>query len=240
MPDRASIALACAVHAERTCVSGWLTDSGYDPIALPDLSRLDENLHSHAVEALIADVAYVPREDDVRSLVRRLGSNRPLVLLGDASRLPHAVVNDLSVITRPLDRDNLLLTVGLALAECRPVRQHPRRAVEPIQAMAQGVSVTIREASIGGVGLEMQGARQVVLPPYFSLRIPEFGVHVLVKRAWMAPVAAEVSRCGGIIEGDLAGATRPWSEFAREAPSPVASVKRRMAIRRQEPRPLQA
>lgn len=233
MSDRASIALACAHHAERAAVSEWLRQSGYDPVAIPDFSRLDDHLQVNAVEALIADVALVPREDDVRNLVRRLGTNRPLVILGDPSRLPKAVQVDLSVIARPLKRDALLLTVGLALAECRPSRRFPRRYVEPIPAIAQGVAVIVREASLGGVGLEVP--RQVVLPPFFSLRIPEFGVHVRVRRAWMTPVGPELSRCGGSVEGDLVDASRPWAEFAREAPAPVASVTRRMAIRRTEP-----
>jgi hypothetical protein len=228
--NRASIAVACTQPAERASVSDWLSQSGYDPVAVSDFSRLDDELQSHAVEALIAELALVPRENDVRDLVRRLGSNRPLMILGDASRLPGAVMGDLSVIKRPLTREGLLLSVGLALAEGRPARRFPRRDVEPIPAVAHGSAVTVREASVGGVGLDLAGARQAVLPPYFELRVPAFGVHVVVKRAWMVPVGPALMRCGGTIEGDLPDATRPWAEFAREAPAPVASVTRRMAI----------
>jgi hypothetical protein len=230
MSDRASIALACTQSAERVALSEWLSASGYHPVALANLSRLDDDLQSNAVEALIADVGLVPREDDVRNLVRRLGTNRPLMLLGDAGRLTVAALSEVSLISRPVTRDAILLSVGLALAEGRPARRFPRRHVEPIPATAQGIAVTVREASVGGVGLEVSGSRQAVLPPFFNLRIPEFGVHVLVKRAWIVPVGAERMRCGGTVEGDLNGATRTWAEFAREAPAPVASVTRRMAI----------
>jgi hypothetical protein len=227
---RVSIAVACLEPAERASVSDWLSQSGYDPVAVSDLSRLDEDLHTNPVEALIAEMAMVPSEDEVRGLMRRLGSNRPLMILGDASRLPTAVRGDLSVIDRPLTRESLLLSVGLALAEGRPSRRFPRRDVEPIPAVAHGIGVTVREASVGGVGLEVAGPRQAVLPPYFELRVPAFGVHVVVKRAWLVPVGPALVRCGGTVEGDLPDATRAWSEFAREAPAPVASVKRRMAI----------
>ena len=152
MTNRASIAVACLQPAERASVSDWLSQSGYDPVAVSDLSRLDEDLHTNPVEALIAEMALVPREDDVRGLMRRLGSNRPLMILGDASRLPKAVRGDLSVINRPLTREGLLLSVGLALAEGRPARRFPRRDVEPIPAVAHGMAVTVREASVGGVG----------------------------------------------------------------------------------------
>ena len=230
MSDRASIALACTQSAERTSLTEWLSVSGYHPVLLPDLSRLDDDLQSNAIEALIADMVLIPRDDDVRNLVRRLGANRPLLVIGDTSRLPVATLGDVSVLSRPVTRDGILLSVGLALAEGRPARRFPRRPVEPIPATAQGISVTVREASVGGVGLDVSGPRQAVLPPYFNLRIPEFGVHVLVKRAWIVPVTPELMRCGGTVEGDLNGATCSWTDFAREAPDPVAAVKRRMAI----------
>ncbi len=230
MTNRASIAVACLEAAERASISEWLSQSGYDPVIVSDLSRLDEDLKAHAVEALIADLAMVPREDDVRSVMRRLGSNRPLMILGDASRLPRAVRGELSVINRPFTREGLVLSVGLALAEGRPARRFPRRDVEPIPAVAHGIAVTVREASVGGVGLEVTGARQTVLPPYFNLRVPEFGVHVVVRRAWLVPVGPARLRCGGTVEGDLPDATRPWAEFAHAAPPPVSSVTRRMGL----------
>jgi hypothetical protein len=230
MSDRANIALACTHSAERVALTEWLSVSGYHPVALTDLSHLDDDLQHNAIEALIADMVLIPREDDVRNLVRRLGANRPLMVLGDSGRLPASTLGDVSVISRPVTRDAILLSVGLALAEGRPARRFPRRHVEPIPATAQGISVVVREASSGGVGLEVSGSRQAVLPPYFNLRIPEFGVHVLVKRAWIVPVGVDRMRCGGTVEGDLNGATRAWAEFAREAPAPVASVRRRMAI----------
>lgn len=230
MSERASIALACPQAHERASVVQWLSQSGYHAVEMSDLSRLDESLQANPIEALITDLSLVPREDDVSGLVRRLGSNRPLMVMGDPSRLPATLLGDVSVITRPLTRDGLLLSVGLALAEGRPARKYPRRYVEPITAAANGVAVTIREASVGGVGIELRGPRPNVLPPFFQLRIPEFGVHVLVKRAWMAPVAVDATRCGGTVEGDMPGATRTWTEFAREAPEPVSFVTRRRAL----------
>jgi hypothetical protein len=230
MPERASIAVACVLHAERATVTEWLSQSGYEPVAIADLALLEESLQSKPIEALIADSALIPRENDVCGLMRRLGSNRPLVMLGDTRGLPGTVLNDLNVIARPVTRDALLLSVGLALAEGRPARRYPRRTVEPIPGTAHGVAVTIFEASVGGVGLELIGHRPSVLPPFFNLRVPEFGVHVVVKRAWMAPAGRDLLRCGGTIESDLPSAKRSWAEFAREAPAPVSAVARRLAI----------
>ena len=63
-----------------------------------------------------------------------------------------------------------------------------------------------------------------MLPPTFRLRVPDAGVHVQVKRAWMTAVSATVMRCGGAVEGDLPDARQPWAVFARE--TPPASVRR--------------
>jgi len=100
----------------------------------------------------------------VRDLVRRLGANRPLVALGESGHLPASLRSDLNVLARPMTRESVIIAVGLALAEGRPARRYPRKPVEPIPATANGITVTIREASVGGVGLEMPGARTNVLP----------------------------------------------------------------------------
>jgi hypothetical protein len=230
MPDRASIAIACSNPSEQAKVAAWLNQSGYHPVTVSDLSRLDEVLQTNAVEALVADLALLPREGDVWGLLRRLGINRPLVVIGDTKRLPSTLASDLTVIDRPVTSEGVTIAVGLALAEGRPTRRFPRRQIEPVRGSAHGVSVIVREASAGGVGLDLVGPRPAVLPPFFRLRLPEAGVHVVVKRAWMTPMNGSVMRCGGTVEGDLPDATRPWSEFAREARSPFAAVGRRFSV----------
>lgn len=222
MSDLASIALACPQAAERASVVEWLGQSGYHTVAVSDLSHLDEELQANPIEALVADAALVPRED-LPGLLRRLGLNRPLVLLGDARRLPASMVGDLSVVPRPVTREALLLSVGLALAEGRPARRFARLKVERISASAHGQAVTVHEISPGGVGFEMPGSRPNLLPPFFGLQIPDLGIHVLVKRAWLAPAGPGNMRCGGIIEGDMPGSRQKWVDFVREAPPRTAS-----------------
>jgi hypothetical protein len=229
MSERPSIAVACGTSHERSSITEWLSLAGYQPVPIPDLMGLDQHLNGKHVEALIADLGLSPREDGARDVMRRLGSNRPLIVIGDTSALPASLRNELSVIPRPVTREALVLGVGLALAEGRPVRRFPRKAVEPIRATAHGMAVIIREASPGGVGLDMPGARPSPLPPYFRLRVPEFGVHVVVRRAWVAP-GAQMVRCGGTVEGDLPDAACTWVDFAKDAPAPVSAGTRRCAL----------
>lgn len=221
MSDPAAvIALACPQPDERALLTRWLSDAGYAPTHVADPLRLDDALQAQSIEALVADVALLPSLDDVRLLLRRLGGNRPLLLVGDRDHQPALDRGELSAVRRPLERDAVLLAVGLALAEGRPARRYPRRFVEPVPATAQGIAVKVTEISSGGVGLSI-AARQAVLPPFFNLRIPDFGVYVLVRRAWMGPMASGSVRCGGSIEGDLRGASTPWADFARGAPAPL-------------------
>lgn len=227
MPTHVSIAVASPVFTDRVAMAEWLGQSGYDPVAMHDLSQLDD-LPGRAIEALIADIALVPRGHDVTTLIRRLGSNRPLLVIGEAGHLPGEVRARVAVLDRPLSREALLLGLGLALAEGRPARRFARRDIEPVPASAHGLAVRVHVASEGGVGIELSKRRLVTLPPYFRLRIPAFGVHVLVKRAWMAPVAPDLCRCGGVVEGDLPDASQPWVDFAREAPAPVAALTLRL------------
>ena len=48
------------------------------------------------------------------------------------------------------------------------------------------MSSKIVDVSNEGVRLEIQGASPSVLPPYFTLRVPGFGVQAKVKRVWVA------------------------------------------------------
>jgi len=65
-----------------------LSQSGYVAVALTDLLGLDQQLQGQPIEALVADMALLPREDTMRDLVRRLGSNRPLVVVATPAVCP--------------------------------------------------------------------------------------------------------------------------------------------------------
>lgn len=217
---RPRIGLAVPDSDERSAVAAWLAEGGYDSVELPDWPRVEDQLQQSQIQAVVADIALFARPDEVVSLIRRMGANRPLLLLGDGARLPVSARGEWSLLPRPLDSNAVTLAIGLALAEGRPARRFRRKRVAPIPASAHGMAATVRETSTGGVGLELVGPRAVTLPPYFKLRIPHFGVHVLVKRAWTTQGASRHTRCGGTVEGDLPDASRPWVDFVREAREP--------------------
>ena len=60
-----------------------------------------------------------------------------------------------------------------------------------------GVSSKVVDVSAEGVRLEITGASPSALPPYFTLRVPGFGVAAKVKRVWVAMPAQGSMWCGG-------------------------------------------
>ena len=177
--------MACPILGERAAFLEWLSATGYEPVPMLDLDLLARDLSTRPVEALIADVALVPAVDLPR-LIRILGANRPLMVVGEADKALEAVPRDVTWIERPVTRDNFLLSVALALAEGRPARRSPRKRVPRLMSQIDGVSAKVMDVSSEGVRLEVTGAAPSALPPFFTLKVNAFGVATRVKRVWVA------------------------------------------------------
>jgi hypothetical protein len=57
-----------------------------------------------------------------------------------------------------------------------------------------------------------------VLPPFFTLRVPGFGVAARVKRVWVATPAQGSVWCGGVIERPNESTAALWTKFVANAP----------------------
>src|SRR6187402_2445945 len=171
MPTVERIGVACPILGERAAFQDWLSASGYEPVPMLDLDLLTRDLSTRPIEALIADVSQVSAIDLPRFL-RILGPNRPLIVVGEASKALEAVPRDVTWINRPVSRDNFLLSIALALAEGRPARRSPRKRVPRLLSQVDGVSSRVMDVSTEGVRLELTGVTPSVLPPYFTLRVP--------------------------------------------------------------------
>lgn len=219
MPILERIGVACPIPGEHAAFLEWLSAAGYEPVPMLTLDLLARDLSMRPVEALIADVSLVPAVDLPR-LIRILGANRPLIVVGEAANALEVVPRDVSWIDRPVTRDNFLLSVALALAEGRPARRSPRKRVAALAAQIDGVSSKVMDVSTEGVRIELTGAAPAVLPPYFTLRVAAFGVATRVKRVWVATPGQGSLWCGGIIEqGQPARAEAAWSHFIELAPA---------------------
>jgi hypothetical protein len=211
------IGVACPVAGERAAFLEWLSLAGYEPVPMLSIDTLGRELPTRPLEALIADVSLVAAADLPR-IVKILGGNRPLILVGNPADAIEDVPKDATWIDRPVTRDVFLLSVALALAEGRPARRSPRRMVPKLMSSVDGVSAKVVDVSIEGVRLEITGATPSVLPPYFTLRVPGFGVAAKVKRVWVAMPAQGSLWCGGIVERQQEKTSVAWQKFVVNAP----------------------
>jgi hypothetical protein len=207
------IGVACPIPGERAAFLEWLGQAGYEPVP---------------IEVLIADVSLIPAGELPR-VVKTLGPNRPLVLVGNPEEAIEEVPRDAAWIERPVNRETFLLSIALALAEGRPARRSPRRRVPKLLASVDGVSSRVVDVSAEGVRLEVTGVTPSALPPYFTLRVPGFGVAAKVKRVWVATPAQGSLWCGGIIERQ-ATAMIAWHKFLQNAPAGSTTITEIRAI----------
>lgn len=228
MPSNAvKIAVACPIPGERAAFLEWLSLAGYEPVPMLNIDTIGRELGHKPIEALIADVSLVSAADLPR-LVKTLGPNRSLVLVGKPEDTIEDVPRDATWIDRPVTRDIFLLSVALALAEGRPARRSPRKLVPRLLASVDGVASKVVDVSSEGVRLEIIGASPTVLPPYFILKVPAFGVAAKVKRVWVAVPNQGSMWCGGIIERQSEKAVTTWTNFASTAPGGAELQMRRI------------
>jgi hypothetical protein len=213
------IGVACPIAGERAAFLEWLTLAGYAPVSMVAIDTVFRDMATRPIEALIADVSLVSPSDLPR-IVKMLGPNRPLMLVGSPQDAIEEVPRDAAWIDRPVTRERFQLSVALALAEGRPARRSPRKLVPRLASSVDGVAAKLVDVSSEGVRLEIPGASPAVLPPYFILKVPAFGVAAKIKRVWVATPGPDHVWCGGIVErqADKTAAT-PWNAFVMKAPA---------------------
>jgi hypothetical protein len=212
------IGVACPIPGERAAFLEWLNLAGYEPLPMISIDTVARDLATKPIEALIVDVALISKADLPR-IVKMLGPNRALIVVGAPEDAIEDVPRDATWIDRPVTCEHFLLSVALALAEGRPARRSPRKLVPRLLSSVEGMTSKIVDVSTEGVRLEIAGASPALLPPYFLLKVPAFGVAAKVKRVWVATPAQGSMWCGGIIEKPKErAATTAWKTFVAAAP----------------------
>lgn len=212
------IGVACPNPGERAAFMEWLKSAAYEAVPMMSLESVTREMNANPFEAMIADASLVTATELPR-IVKMLGSNRPLMLVGHPNQRIEEVPRDATWLARPVTRETFLLSIGLALAEGRPARRSPRTVVAKLLSTVDGMAAKIVDVSSEGVRLEIPGASTAGLPPFFTLKVPAFGVVAKVKRVWVAQPGPSHSFCGGIIERPIEkGAKMPWPTFVKTAP----------------------
>ena len=216
--NNVKIGLACPIAGERAAFQEWLIEAGYLALPMMTMESVAKEMKANPFEALIADVSLIAASDLPR-IVKMIGFNRPLVLVGNPEQKIEDVPRDATWMPRPVSRDAFLLSIALALAEGRPARRSPRVLVRMLQSSIDGMPAKILDISNEGVRFDVPGAVSGTLPPEFILKVPAFGVAAKVKRVWVAQPGKGHTWCGGIIERPAEkGAKMSWPTFVKTAP----------------------
>ena len=223
MSSKIRIGVACPIPGERAAFAEWLDAAGYEPVPMLDLDSVARELGMRPIEALISDTRFVPASELPR-IVRLLGPNRPLLLVGAAGTGPEVVPRDATWVDRPATKETFLLLVALALAEGRPARRSPRKFVPKLASTIDGVNAKVMDVSAEGVRLEVCEPQTAALPPFFMLRVPGFGLAIKVKRVWVATPPNGSMWCGGVVEKPLAKSKTAWGTFIENAPSTASII----------------
>jgi hypothetical protein len=222
MSAQPRIGLACPRPRERAELLEWCSH-GFHPIPMIDAGSIVRELDGDGFEALIID-ADLAVSGDTPFVLRNLDRNRPIIMIGDADPmlLSDTGRRDVTYLRRPLGREEVLLAVSLALAEGRPARSSPRRLVARLQATVESVPACVIDVSYEGIRLEMPERHRSTLPPFFTVRVPMFGVSVVGKRVWvnnaMQRDADRAFWCGVRLERNPTRATAAWNALVDNAP----------------------
>jgi hypothetical protein len=224
--SRPRIGIACPIPGERAALIEWLEAGGYTPVPMSEATSIARELESDAFEVLIID-SDLASAGDTPSVLRNLGNNRPLVVIGDADSTSFMEPRrDVTHMSRPVEKNSLLLAVTLALAEGRPARRFPRRNVPRLQATLDGVPARLLDVSYGGIRIELAGKHRSSLPPFFTVKVPMFGVGVAVQRVWVNAAMRDGSKdnlwCGVTIARNPDRAKQGWQTLVDQAPTSEA------------------
>jgi hypothetical protein len=218
MSTRIRIGIACPITGERAAFIEWLDAAGYEPMPMLDLRSIVSTMETRPMEAILADNEVAPAAE-LASVIRTLGPNRPVILIGEKGTAPPYVNRDASWIDRPVSHEGLLMSVALALAEGRPSRRSPRKLVSPLMSSIDGVVSQVLDVSAEGVRLEVAGSPSVSLPPIFTMRVPTFNVVTTVKRVWVAQPGRRSVWCGGTVVRTSPKAAIAWQTLVDTAPT---------------------
>jgi hypothetical protein len=221
MGTRPHIVVASPDRVESEILIEWLSDE-HDAFLTRLLQGAVHQMQSRQPHLVVADARFA--FDDAFLSVCRGGSfATPLVVVGDPSRASEAAAqrHGAFYVTRPIDRDMLMCSVAMALADGRPLRRSPRKAVARFEAMADGVPMSLLDVSNEGMRLEMSRGRRSPLPPFFTVRVPLVGTSLVVQRVWVgAAVLPAVAHTwfGGSLAENAARDVQKWRNFVDLVP----------------------
>ncbi|OFV93208.1 MAG: hypothetical protein A3G76_05965 [Acidobacteria bacterium RIFCSPLOWO2_12_FULL_65_11] len=223
MAERSRIFIASPDAAECEVLAGWLASAGLEPFKRASSQRAAESLRAIAFDLLIADFSFAFRRG-LHTISRHnvRNSKTPTIVIGGPDKGGPARAEAM-YLSRPVDRAELLCTISMALMQDRPVRRSPRKTVHALDVFVNNQPSHIIDLSIEGLRLEVPRAGGLLLPPYFSVRVPMIDVTLVVKRMWACTprdaARSSLMLCGGALSSDQNSSSDSWHAFVEALPA---------------------
>jgi hypothetical protein len=222
MSPRPRILVASAERTECDAICDWLRAEGIDPVPARALEGALRLMDGAPLDAIIAggEIAF---KEQVKATRAARQARAPIIAL-TADRAAEAAADRAGFLSssRPIDRDMLMCSVTMALAESRPARRSRRKAVAMIDAVAEGIPAAVVDVSNEGLRLHLPRGHRP-LPPVFTVKVPLVGIVLSVQRCWTgtsaAPGAPAVSVCGTALGNNPPVREQAWRRFVDVVPT---------------------
>lgn len=229
MSFRPRIVVATPPTVESKALPDWLTSEGFEPIRLSNPGRLADDLSQCRLDLLIVDSTFAAVAINA---VRARNPHLPVVVLGDADAAAEAqaMARGAMYLARPIQRDLLVCTVSMGIAETRPVRRSERKPTR-LAVVVQGVSSQVIDVSREGLRLEIPRRVSVAPPPpLFDVHVPMLGVSLNVRRLWIAsppPSVRNATWYGGELSNNTRRVELAWHTLVDALSARRASLELR-------------
>jgi CheY-like chemotaxis protein len=202
----------------------WLVSDGYDPVAVGEFKDARRELDAHSPDLLVSDVkldAYNGLHLAIWGRGKGLTTRSILIGEPDLVLQKEAERERAAYLTPPLEQKAFLTIVASLLSAYDPARRSPRKRVT-LDVTVDGVLASLIDLSYEGLRLEVHNARDITLPPFFTLCVPSHDVAYRVQRVWTGrpPTARDILWCGAVlpVSSHDSAATANWRSFVDTVP----------------------
>lgn len=235
MPSTPRVGVACPRTGERAAICDWLRSAGFEPVILVDACLVTTEVTGTPLLLVVADASLLTPHFLIA--LRKGDPHRPVIALGDDGDPNEAMLvrKGVQFHLRPIDEQALVLAVGLAQVDGRPMRRSARRAVPRLASTVEGEPAVLLDVSQEGLRLEVtevSGARR--LAPQFVVHVPSLRMGVPVQRVWVKAPSSGPSRsvqCGASLLATDERTLAAWKRLADGSATPLPLTARPAAAK---------
>lgn len=214
-------------------VMRWLLAAGYSAVPATDFKSARQELDTLHPELLISDVKLEAYNGlHLVIWIRGRGLSTRAVLIGEPDSVlqREAEREGAAFLSPPLQEAELLSVVSSILTRFRPARRSPRKQVT-LDATVDGVPASVTDLSYEGLRIELSDAESIILPHFFTVRLPEFQIACRLQRVWTGrPAGAPgVLRCGAVFPRHDSPGPDVWRDLVDALPGSMLTIARSTA-----------